>query len=165
MTEALEPGLRTRGYVFNTLLQDKAIEDRLRDYPSWLSARNLSNEASDESVQALVEAVQGRYELARRWYRTKARLLGIEKLADYDRMASVSADDVEIPWDEGRVIVRDAFASFSRRAAEVFDRFIDERWVDVPPREGKRGGAFSAPTVPSVHPYVMLNYTDKRATS
>ena len=162
VTEALEPGLRTRGYVFNTLLQDKAIGDRLRDFPSWISSRNLSNEASDESVQALVEAVQGRYELARRWYRVKARLLGVEKLADYDRMASVSADDVEIPWDEGRVIVRDAFASFSGTAAEVFDRFIDERWVDVPPREGKRGGAFSAPTVPEVHPYVMLNYTDTR---
>ncbi|HEX6115653.1 MAG TPA: M3 family oligoendopeptidase [Solirubrobacterales bacterium] len=162
VTEALEPGLRTRGYVFNTLLQDKAIGDRLRDYPHWVAARNLSNEASDESVQALVEAVQGRYELARRWYRVKARLLGIDRLADYDRMASVSSDDVEIPWDEGRVIVRDAFGSFSDRAAEVFDRFIDERWVDAPPREGKRGGAFSAPTVPEVHPYVMLNYTDTR---
>ncbi len=162
VTESLEPGLRTRAYVFNTLLQDKATMDRLRHYPSWVSARNLSNEASDESVAALVEAVQKRYELARRWYRTKARLLGIEKLADYDRMASVSEDDVEIPWDEGRVIVREAFDSFSPRAAEVFDRFVDERWVDVPPREGKRGGAFSAPTVPSVHPYVMLNYTDKR---
>ncbi len=162
VTEALEPGLRTRAYVFNTLLQDKATADRLRDYPDWIAARNLSNEASDESVQALVDAVQGRYELARRWYRVKARLLGIERLADYDRMASVSADDVEIPWNEGRTIVRDAFASFSDRAAEVFDRFVDERWVDVPPREGKRGGAFSAPTVPEVHPYVMLNYTDTR---
>src|SRR5215218_7550232 len=92
VTSALEPGLRTRAYVFNTLLQDKAITDRLREYPSWVAARNLSNEASDESVQALVDAVQNRYELARRWYRVKARLLGIEKLADYDRMASVSTD-------------------------------------------------------------------------
>jgi oligoendopeptidase F len=162
VTQALEPGLRTRAYVFNTLLQDKATADRLRSYPSWIAARNLSNEASDESVQALVDAVQGRYDLARRWYRVKARLLGLDRLADYDRMASVSADDVEIPWAEGRVIVRDAFSSFSDRAAEVFDRFVDERWVDVPPREGKRGGAFSAPTVPEVHPYVMLNYTDTR---
>jgi oligoendopeptidase F len=162
VTTALEPGLRTRAYVFNTLLQDKAINDRLRSYEHWIASRNLSNEASDESVQALVDAVQSRYELARRWYRVKARLLGVDRLADYDRMASVSSDDVEIGWEEGRGIVRDSFASFSDRAAEVFDRFVDERWVDVPPREGKRGGAFSAPTVPEVHPYVMLNYTATR---
>jgi oligoendopeptidase F len=162
VTAALEPGLRTRAYVFNTLLQDKAINDRLRSYEHWIASRNLSNEASDESVQALVDAVQSRYDLARRWYRVKARLLGVDKLADYDRMASVSSDDVEIGWEEGRGIVRDSFASFSDRAAEVFDRFVDERWVDVPPREGKRGGAFSAPTVPEVHPYVMLNYTATR---
>src|SRR5262249_49793440 len=90
VTAALEPGLRTRAYVFNTLLQDKSIKDRLRAYPSWIASRNLSNEASDESVQALVEAVKGRYGLARRWYETKARLLGIDRLADYDRKAAVT---------------------------------------------------------------------------
>ena len=77
VTEALEPGLRTRAFIFNTLLQDKSIKDRLRSYPTWLTARNLSNEASDESVAALVEAVKARYELPRRWYRVKARLLEI----------------------------------------------------------------------------------------
>ena len=162
VTAALEPGLRTRAYVFNTLLHDKAIKDRLRRYPHWLASRNLSNEASDESVQALVEAVKGRYELARRWYRTKARLLGIERLADYDRMAAVSARDEQVPWDEGRELVLDSFASFSDRASEVAGRFFDERWIDAPPTPVKRGGAFSASTVPSVHPYVMLNYTGRR---
>jgi oligoendopeptidase F len=162
VTAALEPGLRTRAYVFNTLLHDKAIKDRLRRYPHWLAARNLSNEASDESVHALVEAVKGRYELARRWYRTKAKLLGIERLADYDRMAAVSARDEEVPWAEGRELVIDSFASFSDRAAEVAGRFFDERWIDAPPTPVKRGGAFSASTVPSVHPYVMLNYTGRR---
>ena len=107
VTAALEPGLRTRAYVFNTLLQDKATMDRLRSYPHWLATRNLSNEASDESVQALVEAVRNRNELARRWYRTKAKLLGIDRLADYDRMAVVGADDEQIGWDEGREIVLD----------------------------------------------------------
>jgi oligoendopeptidase F len=162
VTAALEPGLRTRAYVFNTLLHNKAIVDRLRDYPNWLAARNLSNEASDESVQALVEAVKGRYGLARRWYETKARLLGVERLADYDRMAAVSDDDVEIPWSEGRDLVLDSFGSFSDRAAEIAGRFFEERWIDAPPSPSKRGGAFSASTVPSVHPYVMLNYTDRR---
>ena len=88
VTAALAPGLRTRAYLFNTLLADKATDDRLRRYPHWLAARNLANEASDESVAALLDAVRGRYEIARRWYRLKARLLGIERLADYDRMAS-----------------------------------------------------------------------------
>src|ERR1700729_4644396 len=84
VTAALEPGLRTRAFLFNTLLADKATDDRLRRYPGWLSARNLANEASDESVQALVEAVRGRYEISRRWYRLKAKLLGVERLARSD---------------------------------------------------------------------------------
>ena len=162
VTEALEPGLRTRAYVFNTLLQDKAIVDRLRSYPNWLAARNLSNEASDESVQALVEAVKGRYGLARRWYETKARLLGIERLADYDRMAAVSTDDEEIGWEAGRELVTDSFASFSPEAGGIVEQFFEGRWIDAPPTPVKRGGAFSASTVPSVHPYVLLNYTGRR---
>jgi oligoendopeptidase F len=162
VTAALEPGLRTRAYVFNTLLQDKSIKDRLRSYPHWLASRNLANEASDQSVAALVEAVKGRYGLARRWYETKARLLGLDRLADYDRMAAVSTDDEEVPWEQGRSLVLDSFSSFSDRAAEVIDRFFAERWIDAPPTPVKRGGAFSASTVPSVHPYVLLNYTGKR---
>lgn len=162
VTAALEPGLRTRAYVFNTLLQDKSVKDRLRSYPNWLATRNLSNEASDESVQALVEAVKARYELPRRWYRTKARLLGIDRLADYDRMAVVGADDTEIGWEEGSAIVLETFESVSGRMREVADRFIGEEWIDAPPRPDKRGGAFSASAVPSVHPYVMLNWTNRR---
>jgi oligoendopeptidase F len=162
VTESLQPGLRTRAYVFNTLLQEKSTKDRLRGYPHWLATRNLSNEASDESVQALVEAVKGRYEMARSWYRTKAKLLGVERLADYDRMAAIATDDQKIEWDEGRQIVQTAFDSLSPRAGSVVSRFFDERWIDAPPGPDKRGGAFSASTVPSVHPYVMLNYTDRR---
>jgi oligoendopeptidase F len=162
ITASLEPGLRTRAYVFNTLLQDKAIKDRLRSYPHWLATRNLSNEASDESVQALVEAVKGRYDLARSWYRTKAKLLEVDRLADYDRMAAIATDDVTIEWDEGREIVQSAFDSLAPQAGEVVGRFFEGRWIDAPPAPNKRGGAFSASTVPSVHPYVMLNYTDRR---
>jgi oligoendopeptidase F len=162
VTEALEPGLRTRAYVFNTLLQDKSISDRLRSYDHWLATRNLSNEASDESVAALVEAVKGRYELPRRWYETKARLLGIERLADYDRAAAVSANDEDFDWAAAQGLVVSSFASFSSEAAEVAGGFFSGRFIDAPPDPSKRGGAFSASTVPSVHPYVMLNYTGKR---
>jgi len=162
ITESLQPGLRTRAYVFNTLLQEKAIKDRLRKYPHWLATRNLSNEASDESVQALVEAVKGRYEMARSWYRTKAKLLEIDRLADYDRMAAIATDEQKIEWDEGREIVQGAFSSLSPETGDIVERFFEGRWIDAPPGPNKRGGAFSASTVPSVHPYVMLNYTDKR---
>jgi oligoendopeptidase F len=162
VTSALAPGLRTRAYLFNTLLADKAIDDRLRHYPSWLASRNLSNEASDESVAALVEAVRARYELPRRWYRLKASLLGIEKLADYDRMAAVTEDEVSYPYGQAREIVLDCYSSFSPRLGNVAKRFFDEHYIDAPVRPAKRGGAFCASAVPSVHPYVMLNYTSRR---
>ncbi|CAA9514339.1 MAG: Oligoendopeptidase F [uncultured Solirubrobacteraceae bacterium] len=162
VTVALRPGLRTRAYIFNTLLLDKSVDDRLRGYPSWLSARNLSNEASDESVQALLEAVKGSYELPQRWYRLKARLFGLDRLADYDRAASVAEVDEEIGWDDARDIVLGSFDAFSPVLGNTARRFFDERWIDAPVRPAKRGGAFCAYTVPSVHPYVLLNYTSKR---
>jgi oligoendopeptidase F len=162
VTTALEPGLRTRAYVFNTLLQDKAVDDRLRSYPNWLAARNLANEASDESVEALLEAVRSHYELPRRWYRLKAELLGLDKLADYDRMAAVADEEVSVDWPEASSLVLSTFHEFSPVLGDLAQRFFDEHWIDAPVRPNKRGGAFCAYTTPSVHPYVMLNYTGRR---
>jgi oligoendopeptidase F len=162
VTAALAPGLRTRAFLFNTLLVDKATDDRLRSYPHWLAARNLANEASDESVRALVEAVRGRYEIARRWYRLKARLLGVERLADYDRSAAFTEDEVTFTFARGRDIVLDCYSSFSPELGALARRFFDERRIDAPVRPAKRGGAFAAPAVPSVFPYVLLNYTSRR---
>ena len=162
VTEALAPGLRTRAFLFNTLLADKATDDRLRTYPHWLAARNLANEASDESVQALIEAVRRRYEIPRRWYRLKAGLLGVERLADYDRMAAVTEDETTFGFAQAREIVLDCYASFSPELGTLARRFFDERRIDAPVRPGKRGGAFCAAAVPSVFPYVLLNYTARR---
>jgi len=162
ITAALAPGLRTRAFLFNTLLADKATDDRLRRYPHWLAARNLSNEAGDESVRALVEAVRGRYEIARRWYRLKAKLIGVERIADYDRMAAVTDDDVTYTFAQAREVVLDCYSSFSPELGALAKRFFDERYIDAPLRPGKRGGAFCASAVPSVHPYVLLNYTSRR---
>jgi oligoendopeptidase F len=162
VTEALAPGLRTRAFLFNTLLADKATDDRLRRYPNWLASRNLSNEATDESVAALVEAVRARYELARRWYRLKAQLLGVDRLADYDRMAAVTEDEVTYSFAEAREIVLDCYSSFSPELGAAAKGFFDGRYIDAPVRPAKRGGAFCASAVPSVHPYVMLNYTSRR---
>jgi len=162
VTTALAPGLRTRAFVFNTLLADKATDDRLRHYPDWLASRNLDNEASDESVRALVTAVQGRYDIPRRWYTLKARLLGIDRVADYDRVASVASEESEFGWRESRELVLDAYSSFSSELAGVGRRFFDEGWIDAPVRPGKRPGAFCAYTVPSQHPYLLLNWTGRR---
>ena len=162
VTEALAPGLRTRAYIFNTLLADKMVDDRLRSYPHWLASRNLANEASDESVEALVQAVRNRYELPRRWYRLKARLLGLDRLADYDRMAAVTDRDEQIGWEDARDLVLESYHAFSPELGEVVNRFFERPWIDAPVRPNKRGGAFCAYTVPSVHPYVLLNYTSRR---
>jgi oligoendopeptidase F len=162
ITAALTPGLRTRAFLFNTLLVDKATDDRLRRYPHWLAARNLANEASDESVQALISAVRGRYEIPRRWYRLKARLLGIDHLADYDRMAAVTEDDITFSFTQAREIVLDCYSSFSPELGALAQRFFDERHIDAPVRPAKRGGAFCAAGVPAVYPYVMLNFTARR---
>jgi oligoendopeptidase F len=162
VTGALEPGLRTRTYIFNTLLADKATDDRLRHHAHWLSSRNLANEASDESVQALITAVRARYELPQRWYRLKARLLGVDRLADYDRMASVTDDDETVDWEDARDLVLESYRAFSPALGEVVQAFFDDRRIDAPVRPGKRGGAFCAYTVPSERPYVLLNYTSKR---
>src|SRR5919108_216195 len=161
LTEALRDGLRTRAFVFNTLLQDKATKDRLRSYPHWLASRNLANEASDESVEALIQAVQSRYDLARRWYGLKARLLGLDRLAHYDRMAPVSDSDDRIPYGEAEEIVLDCYRTFSPELGAAAEEFFSGGYMDGPPRPGKRGGAFCSYTVPSAHPYVMLNYTSR----
>jgi oligoendopeptidase F len=162
LSEALEPGLRTRAFIFNTLVYDKSVDDRLRSYPHWLASRNLANEASDESVMALIEAVRGRFDIPQRWYRLKAKLLGLERLDDYDRYAPLETKEIVYSFGEAREFVLDTYDSLSPDAGNVVRRFFDERWIDAPTRPHKRGGAFCSYTVPSVHPYVLLNYTANR---
>ena len=162
ITQSLQDGLRTRGFIFNMLIQDKATDDRMRGYQHWLQGFNLSQEASDESVEALVAAVRGRYDLAQRWYALKAKLLGLDKLAYYDRNAAITDDDAEIEWPAAKEIVLDCYSEFSSEAGSLVRRFFDDRWIDVPAKQGKVPGAFCAPTVSDHHPYVLLNFTNKR---
>jgi oligoendopeptidase F len=162
VTAALVPGVRTRAFIYNTLAYDKSVEDRLRTYPHWLASRNLANEASDESVMALIQAVRSRYDIPQRWYALKARLLGVDRLADYDRAAPVLAHDEPFSYGQARELVLDTYKAFSPEAGRVVQRFFDESWIDAPVRPNKRGGAFCSYTVPSVHPYVLLNFTARR---
>ena len=162
VTESLAPGLRTRAFVFNTIVVDKSIDDRLRGYPTWLSARNLANDTTDEAVQALIDATTSRYDVPQRYYRLKAKLMGLDRIAFYDRYAPIGEDPSKVSWDEAREIVTNAYGDFAREAGDVAERFFSGSWIDAAVRDNKRTGAFCATTVPGVHPYVLMNYTGDR---
>lgn len=159
VTDGLEGLQRPLAYVFNTILADKASNDRLRGYDSWIAARNESNEIDEASVDALVNAVVGRSEIPQRFYRLKKKLLGLDEMLDYDRYAPLGSTEREVSWDEARRTVTEAYGAFHPEMGEIVQRAFDERWIDAPPDAGKRGGAFSHGAVPSAHPYILLNYT------
>ena len=159
LTEGLRSNARPLAFIFNTLVQDKAVNDRLRSYPAPIASRNLANEIADRSVASLLSSCVEGYPLVQRYYRLKARLLGLEQLEDFDRYAPVAGAEGKRSFDDARRIVLEAYHDFSPEMADIARRFFDERWIDAELRPGKRGGAFCASTLPSVHPYVMLNYT------
>ena len=146
--------------IINTIAKDKEIADRWRSYPAPASARNRANMVEDEVVAALVQAVTQSYSrLTHRYYAMKATWLGLGHLEHWDRNAPLpGADDRIIPWLEARKRVLDAYAAFSPEMAAMAARFFDHPWIDAAPRAGKSGGAFSHATVPSSHPYVLMNY-------
>jgi oligoendopeptidase F len=154
---AQEPGLGTRAFVYNTLLQGHATLDRLRGRQHWLDARNRENEISGEAVQALVDAVVGRYDISHRWHRLKARLLGLDRLADFDVMAPIGVVEGRYSYSEARELVLDSYGSLSAEAREIVARFFDEGWIDAPPRLTKFPGAF-CDWSDTVHPHVLVNY-------
>ncbi|HEX6488489.1 MAG TPA: M3 family oligoendopeptidase [Candidatus Dormibacteraeota bacterium] len=161
ITAALRRDLRTRSYVLNVVAQDHAIEDRLRSYPTWISSRNLSNETSDEAVQALVEAVTSRYGAVERYYRVKGRLLGLERLHEWDRYAPLEGTERVISWDAAKELVLGSYHRLSPRAGRLVEEFFAHPWIDAPVTAGKSGGAFCAGATPSFHPYVLMNFTGK----
>ena len=159
LTLVLRQNARTLGFLFNTLVQDKAGDDRRRRHATPMAARHLANEIDAASVDSLLAACTARYPLVARYYRLKAKLLGLPKLSDYDRYAPVGDPPGEFAFDAARRIVLDAYADFAPVMAEVAGRFFAGRWIDAELRPGKRGGAFCASTLPAAHPYVLLNYT------
>ena len=162
VTESLAPGLRTRAYVFNTIVLDKSIDDRLRGYESWISSRNLRNETSDEAVQALVDAAVARYEVPQRYYRLKAKLIDLDRLTFYDRFAPIAEDTTTVSWEEAKGTVLGAYADFSQATGDIVERFFADNWIDAAVRENKRTGAFCATTIPDLHPYILMNFTGDR---
>ena len=149
--------------ITNTLAKDKEIVDSWRHYETPWSYRNRSNMVEDSVVDALLTAVSGDYpRLSHRYYAMKAKWLGLEKLQHWDRNAPLPGDDDRlVPWDEAKRRVLAAYGAFAPELAEVGGRFFSEAWIDASPRAGKSGGAFAHPTVPSAHPYLLLNYHGK----
>ena len=154
---------RTFALITNTLAKDKEIEDKWRKYPRAESSRNLANQVEDEVVDALNTAVRAAYpDLSHRYYAMKARWFGKEKLDHWDRNAPLpKAETRIIPWKEATETVLSAYRDFSGELADVGRKFFDNAWIDAPVREGKSSGAFAHPTVPSAHPYLLLNYQGK----
>jgi oligoendopeptidase F len=159
----LDANVRTFALITNTLAKDKEIEDKWRNYPRPTSSRNKSNHVEDEVVDALVTAVKGAYpDLSHRYYKLKAKWFGGDTLDYWDRNAPLPDDDDRlIPWHQARGIVLDAYGRFSPDLASVGAKFFDNAWIDAPVRPGKAPGAFAHPTVPSVHPYLLVNYQGK----
>ena len=161
--EVLGKNTRTFALITNTLAKDKEIEDRWRRFPRPISSRNLANFVEDEVVDALMAAVRDSYpRLSHRYYRLKAHWFGVEELPFWDRNAPLPEEEERtISWSEARETVLSAYRAFSPEMAAVGGRFFAGRWIDAPLRPGKASGAFAHPTVPSAHPYLLLNYQGK----
>ena len=155
--------VRLFALVTNTLAKDKEIEDRWRGYKRPISSRNLGNFVEDEVVDALISAVRASFpRLSHRYYRLKARWFGVERLTYWDRNAPLPEEESRtIPWSEAETTVLRAYGAFSPELAAVGRKFFERRWIDAPVRPGKSPGAFAHPTVPSAHPYLLLNYQGK----
>ena len=161
--ETLGANLRTFALITNTLAKDKEISDRWRGFEDVADSRHLSNRVEREVVDALTDAVQGAYpRLSHRYYKLKAKWFGVDALDYWNRNAPLPNTPTHVyRWEEAREIVLSAYGKFSPQLADIARRFFDERWIDAPVRPGKAPGAFAHPTVPSAHPYVMLNYQGK----
>ncbi len=149
--------------VTNTLAKAKHIEDEKRGFAKPISSRNLANQVEDEVVDALIATVKKNYkDLSHRYYKWKAKQFGVKALDYWDRNAPLpAAGDKNYPWKDGVELVRKAYHAFSPELAKVGQKFFDNAWIDVPVRAGKSSGAFAHPTVPSAHPYLLLNYLGK----
>jgi len=161
--KVLGGNIRLFGLITNTLIKDKQIEDGWRGYPHLATARHLSNQVEPEVVQALLDSVKAAYpDLSHRYYRMKAAWFGQTELDYWDRNAPLpDAEDRAISWSEAREMVLQAYSAFSPTMGEIGRRFFDNPWIDAALKDGKSPGAFSHPTVPSVHPYILLNYHGK----
>ncbi len=160
INRVMKDNMSTFALITNTLAKDKQIEDEWRGYKRPISARNIENQVEDEVVDALVDSVVDSHaDISHRYYALKAGWLGVDKLDYSDRNAPVpDLPEKKYSWDDAKNIVLSAYNEFSPDMAAIGKKFFDNDWIDVAPKEGKEGGAYAHPTVPSAHPYLMLNF-------
>jgi oligoendopeptidase F len=161
LTETFKDLSRSLTFIFNTLLADKHTNDKLRGYSSWISSRNFANEIDDKTVEVLINSVTDKYTIVHRFYHLKRSLLGYDELFDYDRYAPLLKSEKEIQWKEAQSMVLDSYSDFHPKMGKIAGQFFERNWIDAAIKPGKRGGAYSASTVPSVHPYVFMNFDGK----
>lgn len=161
LTIGLKENAHVLTFIFNTLVQDHSLNDRLRSFDDPMSSRNLSNEIDKETVHSLMSSCEKNYDMVDTYYGLKKKLLGIKKFYDYDRYAPISHESEIINYKKSKEIILGSFHSFSPKMANIAQKFFDKNWIDAEVRAGKRGGAFSHGTVPSAHPYVFTNYTGR----
>jgi oligoendopeptidase F len=161
LTEGLKGSSRLLTYVFNTVVLDHKSDCALRRFDDPMAPRHLANEIRGEVVEALMTAVERHHETVHRYYRLKGRLLGLDTLEDHDRYAPLFPDLPACDWPTARKTVQESYERFSPRAGGIVREFFEKSWIDAELRDGKRGGAFSSGGVPSAHPYILMNYTDK----
>jgi oligoendopeptidase F len=161
ITRGLTENARLLTYIFNNLVLDHKSDCELRHFDGPMAPRHLANEISEVVVDALMTAAERHHATFQRYYALKGRLLGVDQLYDYDRYAPLFADLPPCDWQAARGIVVQSYEAFSPRAGEVIREFFERKWIDAALRSGKRGGAFSSSAVPSAHPYILMNFTDK----
>ena len=161
LTEGLEGNAHVATYVYNTLLHEKDVLDRLRGYDQPEDSRHLDNELENSIVDTVSDVCAGNYGTVARYYGLKGGLLGLDGLMHYDRYAPIAADESRIPFERARRMVLDAFRDFSPRLIEMTEPFFERGWIDAALADGKRGGAYCAGVTPDLHPYVFMNYTGR----
>jgi oligoendopeptidase F len=161
LTEGLLANSHVLTFIFNTLVQDHAVSDRLRSFSYPMESRHLDNEIDRDTVDALISSCEKNYGMVTKYYKLKKKLLGLKKFCDYDRYAPIFSDSKTIRYGEGKEIILSSFDVFSPKMSEIAGKFFEKNWIDAETRDGKRGGAFSHGTVPSAHPYVFMNYTGR----
>lgn len=145
-------------FLYNTIIEDHLIRDEMRGYPSFMTARHLSNETTDEMVEAMLATVERHAGLAQRYFRLKARMLGLRSLELYDQYAPIGGETPSYDFAQAQRTVLDAYGAFDPRFGAMAGEFFDKGWIDVYPRPGKRGGAFCSSPSPDMHPYVLTNF-------
>jgi len=161
-TKGLKPHQPLLAYIFNMIKTDLASDCELRGYKNAEQPRHMDNKITQKSVDALIKSAESSFHLVQEYYEQKAKLLGLEELFEYDRYAPLEASSSKYDFETSKHIVLDAFKKFNPKFYEIASLAFEKGWIDVFPKDKKRGGAFSHPATPSTHPYVLLNHTDTR---